>query len=359
MSARRIEIFFGAGLLFLWSSVSYADRWGEFSKGGCISFGKRQHSAVLWDIPFGQSWEDHCRRMAATINGHAFSAPARCVNTRINIWGEFDVPDDTCLPHWGSFKSECKKINLRKYSSVLWELPPNTSWEAACSSMPADVNGHHFDRPTRCVNAGGMNMWGEFEVEDQQCKPRWGEFRATCSLEKDRTMVFTAVLWDVPTEEDWEEQCKNTKAKIGNGPARAPTRCEKDFLMFAGISIHGDFEVDDPKCSKATPPPLPKATEPCPPGVGDSTEQGGYLRLVNRDWTAIEMDIRVGKNDDCGSNKCWGRRSLNRGDAIVVHAPNQVVCVRRPNDPDINDDTGWTAWTRFTLFEDAKESRAN
>ena len=33
-----------------------------------------------------------------------------------------------------------------------------------------------FDRPTRDVNSG-LNMWGEFLVNDSTCAPSWGAFR--------------------------------------------------------------------------------------------------------------------------------------------------------------------------------------
>ena len=68
--------------------------WGEFKKDKCSAVGKRQYSAILWDI--SGSWEEACKKTPANINGKHFAGPARCRNTASNMWGEFDVPDDSC-----------------------------------------------------------------------------------------------------------------------------------------------------------------------------------------------------------------------------------------------------------------------
>lgn len=77
------------------STASAQEHWGGFSAGDCTGNGLRQFSAILWDIPWGQSWEQACAQMPADINGHHFDAPARCVTTT-NEWGQFDVPDPSC-----------------------------------------------------------------------------------------------------------------------------------------------------------------------------------------------------------------------------------------------------------------------
>lgn len=67
---------------------------------------------------------------------------------------------------WGNFDDDgCVKSQVRQFSAQLLNIPGD--WEDACNSMPADVNGQHFDSPTRCVWSFGM--WGEFEVADASC----------------------------------------------------------------------------------------------------------------------------------------------------------------------------------------------
>ncbi|MDQ8036167.1 MAG: GYF domain-containing protein [Pedobacter sp.] len=67
--------------------------WGPFKRDGIVRPGVRQYSSILWGIPFGQSWENACANMPATINGIYFPRPSRCKNTGSNMWGEFDVPE--------------------------------------------------------------------------------------------------------------------------------------------------------------------------------------------------------------------------------------------------------------------------
>src|SRR5688572_8428117 len=88
------------------------------------------------------------------------------------MWGEFDVDDSTCLPHWGEFKKDqCTASGKRQYSAVLHDIPPGISWESTCANMPADMDGHHFDRPRECKNTG-TDIWGEFDVDDSTCLPQ-------------------------------------------------------------------------------------------------------------------------------------------------------------------------------------------
>jgi hypothetical protein len=112
--------------------------------------------------------------------------------------------------HWGDFKDNgCVDLGdgrkARSYSAILWDIPSGANWEEACSKMPADINGVHFDHPTICVKTnivdalsfaalvvglktgvggailgaaaliisqagiGALNMWGVFYVEDGTC----------------------------------------------------------------------------------------------------------------------------------------------------------------------------------------------
>lgn len=74
------------------SFESTAPYWGDFKDDGIQPNGCRQYSAILWDIPWGQSWEQTCYLTPATINGTYFPRPTRCVHDGLHMWGEFDVP---------------------------------------------------------------------------------------------------------------------------------------------------------------------------------------------------------------------------------------------------------------------------
>lgn len=158
--------------------------WGEFSADACTQImpGKRQYSAILHDIPWGQSWEDTCASMGATINGETFDSPTRCVNNGLNMWGEFDVSDNACEANWAALVgteyythqddgcvASGEHAGKRKYSSRLWNVA-GMSWEEACAAMPMTLAGQTFDTPDACVNEGAMGIWGEWYVADSQCE---------------------------------------------------------------------------------------------------------------------------------------------------------------------------------------------
>lgn len=79
--------------------------WGTFARGSCrASDHKRKWSAVLWDIPWGQSWETTCAKTKGSPNSITPRVPDRCV-TLLNEWGEWFLDDPTCKPATGSFVS--------------------------------------------------------------------------------------------------------------------------------------------------------------------------------------------------------------------------------------------------------------
>src|SRR5437667_10221094 len=85
-----------------------APHWGNFQSDNCTKPGYRQYSAILWGISPGASWEKACAGQSATINGQHFAQPDRCVNKGTNMWGQVDVPDNSCRAQWGSFqRGEC------------------------------------------------------------------------------------------------------------------------------------------------------------------------------------------------------------------------------------------------------------
>lgn len=160
-----------AVILLMAVNTAHAERWGSFKRDQCVSDSHRQYSAVLHDIPWGKSWEKACSNNGATINGKAFSKPTRCVNSGTQMWGEFEVPDESCAPKWGSWRKEgCYAFtqatgnNLegyRRYASVLWNVrdagrfQKKYVWVASCKAakvaLKADGKSYHFDSPHVCA----------------------------------------------------------------------------------------------------------------------------------------------------------------------------------------------------------------
>ena len=76
--------------------ISPAINWGPFQSGLCSAQGYRQYSAILWNIPWGWSWERACQTTPGSPAGISPRPPNRCVNTGLNMWGQWDVPDTSC-----------------------------------------------------------------------------------------------------------------------------------------------------------------------------------------------------------------------------------------------------------------------
>lgn len=101
---RRVRGAFLARMAVLWLAAACwpggasAAQWGDFQDNGCTAIGTRTFASRIWGIPFGRSWDAACKAAAATIQGHFFATPGRCINKGIfGEWGEWDLADDSCF----------------------------------------------------------------------------------------------------------------------------------------------------------------------------------------------------------------------------------------------------------------------
>ncbi|WP_082075868.1 membrane dipeptidase [Teredinibacter turnerae] len=171
-------------LLFLSGAGFAAPYWGEFKKDECTSskLGLRQYSSILHEIPAGSSWESACEIADANVAGVYFEQPTRCVNSGFNMWGEFDVPDNSCAAYWAAnvgtethtaqddgCVSDGAFAGKRKFASRLFNIA-GESWEAACARMPMTLAGKRYEQPHHCVNRNGAGMWGEWFIPDSRCE---------------------------------------------------------------------------------------------------------------------------------------------------------------------------------------------
>lgn len=226
---------------------SVAANWGTFQADHCIrvdsgGIGIKQYSSRLWNIV--GSWENACSRTSATINGQYFSRPNRCINKGFwsGMWGEFDVRDSSCNPYWGTFKrNKCTASGKGQYASVLHKI--TGSWENVCRTMPATVNRKYFSRPSRCINTG--SKWGEFDdVPTSECFGNWGSLE-TGSCTGDGLQQYTARLWNIPSEFEWNYACYTTPATINGKAIPKPRQC-LDYGFFGGI--WGVFDAQSTSC---------------------------------------------------------------------------------------------------------------
>jgi hypothetical protein len=96
--------------------------WGSYADGGCIGVGVRKYSAILWGIPWWQSWETTCAGTPGNPAGISPRVPDQCVNTVLNEWGEWHVPDKNCCIATSCF---CSGNLVRCYI----ECPSGSSWQ--------------------------------------------------------------------------------------------------------------------------------------------------------------------------------------------------------------------------------------
>jgi hypothetical protein len=76
--------------------VPAAPKWGQLRREHCTRLGFRQYSAILWDIPWGESWERACRITPSPEGRYA----NRCINVGTHMWGQWDIEDTSCGFCW-------------------------------------------------------------------------------------------------------------------------------------------------------------------------------------------------------------------------------------------------------------------
>lgn len=85
----------------VFSNAQADPRWGDITAKRCMpspvgSPGTREWSGVLWDIPFGHSWEEACKNTPASVSGDPSRPPDKCV-TGTNEWGVWYRADSACM----------------------------------------------------------------------------------------------------------------------------------------------------------------------------------------------------------------------------------------------------------------------
>ncbi|MEQ1502699.1 MAG: hypothetical protein ABMB14_10740 [Myxococcota bacterium] len=143
--------------------------------------------------------------------------------------------------NWGGFQDDgCRMPGLRQYSSILWNIPWFESWDRACRAQVGIINGVNQGVPDRCPPAG-LNQWGEWDVVDGACFAYWGSIRDLGCV--DGVHRFEGTLYNVPSDQTWEDACATTAAWVG-GSWVLPTRC-----LPPGLNQLGQWDQFDPSCS--------------------------------------------------------------------------------------------------------------
>ena len=167
------------------------------------------------------------------------------------MWGEIEVTDPSCKPagaaaRWSAWKpGRCRGVARRTYFARLLDTQTN-NWDAECKRTRLSLNGKRYPRPARCINKGIGGMWGEIEVTDPSCKPRFGKlFNDGCT--KKGTRTWSARLHNTVTN-NWDAECRNSTARLKGQNIGRPTRCKN--LGVAGE--FGEWDVEDKACDPST-----------------------------------------------------------------------------------------------------------
>jgi hypothetical protein len=145
--SRKIVRFVAAFVaIAIASPAAAAPRWGDFRDDGCVKYkdGKyRVFKSVLWDIPWGHSWETACAKMPATINLRKqkvkFTHPTSCVKASV--------------------------VDALSITGAVLGV-------GGIAFPPAGVVGAVVGVATVALDKGGvgaLNMWGVFYVQDPKC----------------------------------------------------------------------------------------------------------------------------------------------------------------------------------------------
>jgi hypothetical protein len=76
----------------------------------------------------------------------------------------------------------------------------------------------------------------------------------------------------------------------------------------------------------------------------------GVLHLHNNTWNVVNVEVRVGKFQNCDQNSSQGQRRMPKGDVWTITSSDEV-CWRREADP-THPDGRWTVWTHRSMFDD-------
>ncbi len=235
----NVKLFALVGLFVFFPINGYA-QWYTVKKDGCSSWGERQYSARLSSNPLN-NWRTSCEKSPVNIGGTS-RLPNRCDDHGWGgMWGVWFVDDASCGASWDAPKDDgCVERDLRRYSAILHDIP-GSDWVGACRKTELTVGGKHFSTPTRCLDLGNRGMWGEFDVVDTSCRPRWSAWTDEgCARER---RIYSARLENTQTS-DWEQECNTTGFTFNGVQYEKPTRCFDKNMW----GMWGQLDIEDEQC---------------------------------------------------------------------------------------------------------------
>jgi hypothetical protein len=274
--------------------------WGTPKKDNCISPGIVQYSARL-STDAGMGWEAAAKSTSIVINGVNQGPPKRTSNQGAGgMWGEWDIKDDACVPKWMPAKNDgCKGIGIVQYSARL-SSDAGMGWEAAAKSTSIVINGVNQGPPKRTSNQGAGGMWGEWDLKDDACVPKWG------AAKKDNCTSPGMVQYSARLSSDagmgWEVAAKSTSIVI-NGVNQGPPK--RTSNQGAG-GMWGEWDIKDDTC---VPKWMPAKNDGCK-GIGIVQYSARLSSDAGMGWEAAAKSTSIVIN---GVNQGPPKRTSNQG----------------------------------------------
>jgi hypothetical protein len=78
------------------------------------------------------------------------------------------------------------------------------------------------------------------------------------------------------------------------------------------------------------------------------------VHLLNDRWDSVNVEVRRGKEANCGNNAAFETRRLERSEIWTIPAPDVDICYRRDLNPDQPPSGQWTDWRRVTVTQDTE-----
>ncbi|CAK5271592.1 unnamed protein product [Mycena citricolor] len=140
----------------------------------CASYGARQWSSRITNVPRTYDPVQACMETAVEINGAWIRKPDFCEDRGCNgVFGHWLVHhgESSCSSYFRSFVDKgCTAggSQLRRIESRLENVQSGDDWRVMCDTTPADFGGQHFDHPDMCEQSV-WGIWGNWFLHDQQC----------------------------------------------------------------------------------------------------------------------------------------------------------------------------------------------
>lgn len=248
-------------------------KWGAFKDNGCASVehapGLRAMSAILWGVPGGASWEDHCARTGASFGDTTFKHPAVCVNTAAKLIEGLtsrNMAMDVLEPILRSAIDTPLAAVIAQGRMTPW---PGSSLPGAVpagdATWKARLAAAVEKKPTRQVKVlgGGLNIWGVFLVPDEACLEKgyqrmarpanWRAASGACSLQHRKLCTRAQLCADgkpvagSPAGDVWAAVGDHENAWIAIGTAPAGRLCKSHEEVAGTGPAWGIPEADGPE----------------------------------------------------------------------------------------------------------------